>query len=251
MKTVQEWLNAVDEDTLIDAYINNFNAIKYDLDPDKSVEEVRATCIANLRDYLHRTKTKKVIDRRNEWVFFATPHPTLGYIDIPVVHLKLNVKLCYQESLLDENEPEFDTWATALPEEVFGCAIAETEYTINNMYQVLSQIIWDNTFYGYEDDSNTRFKEELAEEDDDVIGPLTAEELIEMIDEALDESEDEAKTYFDLPIPVLQYGNSYIPPEESKESFEDKLRELAIEYGDYLQNIELAKVRECLSISES
>ena len=161
MKTVQESLRKVDEDELIRTYLYNYSENikpyeKWSID-NLTVAEYKEFIINQLKDYLHRLKTLpiKKNDDEKTWIFFEERCFKDGFPD-------------FQSSLINDadlREKGADAPSYAYEftdqEEVLGYYVADNLHTQNNLEDLLSDIMFEMNFFGFEQEDLTKEKTEL------------------------------------------------------------------------------------------
>ena len=259
MKTVQEWLKTVDEERLIREYIESNNMIRYEEYPDQKVSDLQEKAKELLREYLQRMKAKPLArdtgndrDSNDDMVFVAMPYPDED-LSGNWTNLKPHVYLCEIDAVLKEEKPEEFGWTLSTPETIFGWYIAETDYTIRNIYNVLSQIIWEATWHGYGDNDTQDYIDEIESENREY-KVYTAEEFMALLDGEFDDDDDEEDEdaedevgEFELPLPLGRAERKAARGEDdTTDEFEKRIWEIGVEYREYLYKREVSKVREIL-----
>lgn len=162
MKTVQEWLKEVNEKDLIDTYIFR-HPIDYTMIPDKelTLAYIQEFAKKNLAEFLQRMKTIDVRRDNEMTVFFAYD----GYRD---GRGEVITSMCKVEELLAVEHPDSYAWDLSSFSDVMGYYIVETETTMDNILDVLSDIIDELTFFGYDEIEKDRVKDELLQTTEEI-----------------------------------------------------------------------------------
>ena len=174
MKTVQEWLREVDLKELTNLF---FWAHPIDFkmlpDSDLSIREIRSRAQARFQDYVERMRVISLpqVEPADE-IFFASREFREGFQEI-CVHM------CYISALKQDAEPQCYSWILTDHAEVMGYWIAETELTINNILNVLVEILYETSFFGYTQEAITQEREHLMQSEKEIEQgeTYTAEEL--------------------------------------------------------------------------
>lgn len=151
MKTVQEWLYAVDEDRLIRTY---FSVQSIDFtDPDLikfPLTELIAKAEKTIQAFIAHLKSIAAI-KSDHMIFLAHWNAGYGNTDIQPLLLDLND--------LRAGRTEHYGWSMTDREEVMGYLIADTSLAHENIYELLSEILYETSAWGY---SESKFQEERA-----------------------------------------------------------------------------------------
>ena len=133
--------------------------------------------------------------------------------------------LCIESDILKCDNPQTYSWILTDFDEIMGYYIAETESTIRNINDVLAQIVYEMTFFGYsqEDIEKERFELEKAAKEADEGKTIPAEKL-----------------FVDL-------GIEPQPCDEEDTEMLRKIYSLENEYNQYWLRKEVEKVRELLN----
>ena len=121
MKTVQEWLNAVDEDELADTFFAEF-PIDFLMIPNRelTLREIRDRTREHFLDYVHRMKTAAIPEDSGDHVFFACKEYREGRGEI-------SANMCSLEELGSKDNPDVYAWMLTDHAKVMGYLVADTE----------------------------------------------------------------------------------------------------------------------------
>ena len=133
--------------------------------------------------------------------------------------------LCIESDILECDNPQTYSWILTDFDEIMGYYIAETETTIKNINDVLAQIIYEMTFFGYSQDDIEK-------------GRLELEEAAKEADEGKVVSME--TTFADL-------GIEPQPRDEEVTEMLGKIYSVENEYNQYWLRKEVEKVRELLN----
>ena len=175
MKTVQEWIIETDIDKLADAYFYKY-PIEYErcINSEKTVAEIKKSFRKRFYEFTEQLKSiePKSLGDDEQGIFFC--HKTYGK-DMR----NPETVLCIQSEILACDIPQTYSWILTDFDEIMGYYIAETETTVRNINDVLAQIIYEMTFFGYsqEDIEQERLKLEEAAKEADEGKTIPAERL--------------------------------------------------------------------------
>ena len=144
MKTVQEWLNEIDEECLVDTYFVDF-PIDYMMIANKklTLEEINERSKKHFLDFVHNLKKLEIKRSDTTWIFFACNQYHEGYSNI-------DVEMCRLDDINTSEQPQSYSWLFVDFAEVMGYYIADTNLTFKNIYTVLSKILYEVSFFGYD-----------------------------------------------------------------------------------------------------
>lgn len=144
MKTVQETLNEIDEKKLIDDYIYTYPISVDDFDDDITVGDVKTYTKSRLHEYLDRLKKMTIKDSSDPCVFFIhrTMKDGMGDVIPDIVSIKdLKEKGVNAYGLAYEFTPQA---------EILGWQIADNKLTQDNLTEILIDIMFEASFFGFE-----------------------------------------------------------------------------------------------------
>ena len=222
MKTVQEWLQEVDEQELIDTYICTF-PIDFIMIEDKSrtVSEVYETLKNRLRKFISDMKELDA-PRSERDVFYAAHVRKDG-------RSAIGVCLSYADDILNCDLPEHYSWLLCDFADIMGYQVAETKLTLDHITTVLAHIIHEMTFFGFSQVVMEKQREELhesfrkAEEDSHNGKAHPAEEVF------------------------AKYGFPRDEPDEEAEELEHQIRMNEYKFETHSRKREASRVRDLLT----
>ena len=145
MKTVHEWIKETDVDKLADTYFYEY-PIEYEryINSEKTVSEIKDAYRKRFYEFIEQLKSiePKVLSDDERGIFFF--HKAYGR-DMK----NPETVLCFESDILKCDNPQTYSWILTDFDEIMGYCIAETESTIKNINDVLVQIIYEMTFFGY------------------------------------------------------------------------------------------------------
>ena len=159
MKTVQEWIRETDIEGLADTYFCEY-PIKYEryIASEKTVAEIKDVSRKRFYEFIEQLKSiePKALSDEERGIFFC--HKAYGR-DIK----NPETVLCIESDILKFDKPQTYSWILTDFDEIMGYYIAETETTIKNINDVLAQIIYEMTFFGYSQEDIEKERLELEE----------------------------------------------------------------------------------------
>ena len=175
MKTVHEWIKETDIDKLTDTYFYEY-PIEYErhINSEKTVSEIKDAYRKRFYEFIEQLKSiePKTLSDDERGIFFC--HKAYGR-DMK----NPETVLCIESDILKCGKPQTYSWILTDFDEIMGYYIAETETTIKNINDVLAQIIYEMTFFGYsqEDIEKERLELEEAAKEAEEGKTITAEKL--------------------------------------------------------------------------
>ena len=159
MKTVQEWIRETDTDKLADAFFYEY-PIEYEryINFEKTVSEIKDAYRKRFYEFIEQLKSiePKSLGGDEQGIFFC--HKAYGR-DMK----NHETVLCFKSEILACDIPQTYSWILTDFDEVMGYYIAETETTVRNINDVLAQIIYEMTFFGYSQEDIEKERLELEE----------------------------------------------------------------------------------------
>ncbi len=165
MKTVQEWLNEVDEESLADEFFWEY-PIDFVMLPDQNhtVAKIRRVARERFISYVRKMRTLAVPPRGDDdktAVFYASK----GHRN----HERgIVAELCHMEEVLVSDEPEHYTCDFVDHAKVMGYFVADTPLTTKNIVTVLAQILFDTSSFGYDQERLPEVLESLKRSEEDI-----------------------------------------------------------------------------------
>ena len=165
MKTVQEWLNEVDEGALADEYFLE-SPIDFAMLPDQNhtVAEIRRAAREQFIGYVRKLRAIAVSPRKEgdkTPVFYASK----GHRNH---ERSIVAEMCYVEEVLASDEPEHYACGLIDQAKVMGYLVADTPLTTKNIKAVLAQILFETSFFGYDQEGLPDVIESLKQSEEDI-----------------------------------------------------------------------------------
>lgn len=191
MKTVQTYLKEVDRERLINEYLYENPIHLFQItDETLTIKEAKDRIKENLRKYMERLCTLPIEKSKDgkEYILFAHKVLKDGYHDVE------SSLVCMQD--LNEQGEDVDTYGFMFMKqnEVMGYRISEEEFTQKNIYDVLVHVLYEASFFGFEQE---HLEEELQKLDESLKeveagNTYSVEELWEELEIEQEEREDTA-----------------------------------------------------------
>ena len=159
MKTVHEWIKEIDIEKLADTYFYEY-PIEYEryINSEKTVSEIKDAYRKRFYEFIEQLKSiePKSLGGDEQGIFFC--HKAYGR-DMK----NPETVLCLESDILECDNPQTYSWILTDFDEIMGYYIAETESTIKSINDVLAQIIYEMTFFGYTQEDIEKGRLELEE----------------------------------------------------------------------------------------
>lgn len=234
MKTVQEAMRSLDRETLAREYANihprTIHPFREDEDMDEvSCGEIKARTregLNNLIDLVCELEPRAAEDGRR-CIIFGYPCPKGSPSDLDVQQ-----GLVYEDELLRQGEtaPNYGysltDWA-----EVLGWLVADTDYTQKHLCEVMAQVLYEMTWWGFTPEAVAAEREETFAEEDE--------------EEEPDEELSAFREQFTRELEECAAKEEARPLEEKL--LQRQCEEAANAYGRYLRGRELAELAARLS----
>lgn len=227
MKTVQQWIQALNDNRLIDTFCaehpTNYGMI---VEADLTLGHIREMERKHFQEFLARMKEMPAeqLPESDAYVFFGCK----AYQEGSVV---LDVYMCKMADLKGPGKPETYSWMLEDQTEMLGSLVADTELTTSEIYSVISNILYEATFFGYtqQEIENERKK----------------------LDDALSEAQDEVERGDTVTLDEFRKAHGLEPkhPDKDGEKLLQKITCAEHEYNQFCLAREVALIREQLGLS--
>ena len=145
MKTAHECIKGTDVEELADTYFCEYQ-IEYEryINSEKTVSEIKDTYRKRFYEFIEQLKSiePKSLSDDERGIFFCHKAYGKGMKNPETV-------LCFESEFFACDVPQTYSWILTDFVEIMGYYIAETEITTRNINDVLAQIIYEMTFFGY------------------------------------------------------------------------------------------------------
>lgn len=160
-KTVQEFLREADTDRLISEYCYKYPVDIFQLDADEcTIGEIKRSIREKLKNYIERLRTIETAPHSDgrHYVFFANKH-----LDEESSEIKCSL-ICMEE--LEEKpieQIESYSYILAKQEEIMGTIIAETDLSKAYIIELLVDIMYEASWFGFENEHLEKERQGLNE----------------------------------------------------------------------------------------
>ncbi|MDA3045784.1 hypothetical protein OFO10_01275 [Campylobacter sp. VBCF_06 NA8] len=147
MKSVQKWLKKLKTERLIKEYFYKYPINLADLDKVQSlsVAQVRELGEERLRKFIKKLRHIKPKKMEHEAIFFACEHIVEEDLSEPTFDL------IHTDELLEKgNEAEGYSYKFCKQAEIVGFLVADLEFTKENIYELMAEILYEASFFGFE-----------------------------------------------------------------------------------------------------
>ncbi|MBQ9681776.1 MAG: hypothetical protein IJV35_00740 [Neisseriaceae bacterium] len=159
MKTVQQYLNELDTQKLMDTYFYH-HPIEYDnkkVKLDLTVREIKKVCHKNLRKYIKRLRNLTITPPKDNKQGVLFVH---RYIKDDI-HQEL-FSLVYLDELLEQGEKaQSYAYEWTKQSEIMGFFVADTPLTQHHIYDLMADVMWEASFFGYKQEYLAKEKKRL------------------------------------------------------------------------------------------
>jgi hypothetical protein len=239
MKTIQDYLKEADVERLVKEYFITY-PIKYeeylyketeedelieykpsDVELNLSINQIRAIMEEDLTKYIHRMQTIEITPSENgeEAILFAYKYINDGVEDV-------TLSLVYKNEILEKGiESETYAYEFCKQSEIMGFLVSEADLTQNNIYDLMVDVLFEASFFGYEEEDLDKERKKLEEAISEIkSGKCVATSMEELFGhEKKDKEEDEIEN-----------------------KFYHEYMDASIKYGDYCQKKEMEVLRQLL-----
>ena len=231
MKTVQYYLNNLNLEKIVDTYYNRIeDSLLRDADNNITIEELKLTVKYNIVKYIEKLKSIE-IKKENTHILLAYEGYLFESMTEPVFSL-INIEE------LKENRDSLTNVTTyayefSLNEEIMGYLISDNEYTQNYIYDLIADVLYEASFFGYNEENKIKQKEELIE---------SVREIEEGVAKTVSWEECKKKLF----------SNVYIyKPDKYQSELKSKIMETISEYNRYSLEKELSNLLKELDKNET
>lgn len=232
MKTVQEYLNIIDIESLVNIFYDRIKNIIFDSESykDMTIQEIEIYSKNKIRNFIYKLQNLEVQKAEHEYVLVAYE----GYFDntmteplFSLIRFDELMKIEKIDSDEEFNKIESYAYEFSPQTEIVGYKISDNEYTQKNIYELLSDVLFEASFFGYEEDDK---KEELAK----------LEEAVKEVEEYKNGEKDLATHAFDFD----EWADKLdiYRPDETEKIINKKVMDSIIEYNKYSFIKEMKKI---------
>jgi hypothetical protein len=189
MKTIQEYLKGADVVRLVQEYFT-IHPINYGAISDKdnlTVNQIRTIGENRMTEYIHKLQSLEITpsDDGKEYILFAHKCIIEGIED------EAYSLVCKQELLEKGTEATTYAYEYSKHSEVMGYMVSEAEFTQKNIYGLMADVLFESSFFGYDEKDLEKARQELEESIEEVKNGKTVEVSMEELFENEKEDTDE------------------------------------------------------------
>lgn len=222
MKTVQEYFKEANEKELIKTFFYE-HPIEYENIHllGKTVKSVREKAEKRIRDYIERLRTLPIEASKdgNDWILFVHRTPTMADSESFSPYCLVSL-----DEVFSKKKSESYSYMFSRQEEILGWYIADNPYTQEHITGLLVDIMWEASFFGFE-------QEELESE------KATLDEAIKEIKDGKGESRTIEELFGDD-------WDRFREKDERTKELDDKITKAIADFYKYEFNKELDLIRK-------
>lgn len=223
MRTVQEYLKEIDGERLINEYLYEHPIHLRDVsDEAMTIKEAKALVRAKLQRYLARLQSMEteVSENGKEYALFAHSVLKDGFQE------EGYSLVCLQELIEKGEEAESYAYEFTRQAEIMGFLVSDAEYTQRHIYGLLVDVMFEASFFGFE---QQRLEEEKKK-----------------LEEAIKECEEGRTVTYTLEELEEEFGLEKEKPDEAADGLRRRVLEASMEYDKYCRQKELRKLKSLL-----
>ena len=246
-QSVSWWLNKINADKILSKKLWQNYCAKYPIDYESiknkklTLQEIQKAHKKNFLAYLKRLcKIKPEIENCEEWFFFASLLWKDGEEKISTIY-------CKQNDILKKKNPKNYAYDFTEFRYILSAKIAPTDLTLRNIYEVLSEILFEASFFGYKQESLQKEKDKLLKSKKEVeegkCETFSMEEVMRYCGMVVNEGEHK-KDEFGLALPTtLSEYKAFKGKDEKSEELDQKIVKAEMNFSHYAFLREVGKVR--------
>ena len=223
MRTVQEYLKEIDGERLINEYLYEHPIHLHDVsDEAMTIKEAKALVRAKLQRYLARLQSMEteVSENGKEYALFAHSVLKDGFQE------EGYSLVCLQELIEKGEEAESYAYEFTRQAEIMGFLVSDAEYTQRHIYGLLVDVMFEASFFGFE---QQRLEEEKKK-----------------LEEAVKECEEGRAVTYTLEELEEEFGLEREKPDETADGLRRRVLEASMEYNKYCRQKELRELKSLL-----
>lgn len=243
MRTVQEVLKTLNVSKLISTYINEYESVSIKDDEYNNIEQSeniqKTYCDVFFDQYLSKViRLFKYIERLKMLEVKESNDMILAYMTNEYYY-KINTSLIHYDDLMN-NGASCETYAYEFCEqsEIMGWKLPETDFVNDNIYQIMSDILFEASFFGYGQEELMNAKNELTE---------AMQEVYDMRENIEENTEGHNLKSWD---DVKKELNIVIEKDKHKDQLYHQLINVEYKYYNYLKEKELAAILQLIQAEQ-
>ena len=161
MKNVQYYLNKLNLDKLVDEYYCRIkNSLLENEGSEESLKDLILITKLKIKEYINKLQNLPIKEGKPENILLSYEGYLYGLLSEPVfslVHIK--------EILETKDLTKINIYAYELSsnEEIMGYLVSNSEYTQNHLYELMTDVLYEASFFGYEEDKKYEVRQELKD----------------------------------------------------------------------------------------
>lgn len=164
MKNVQYYLKTLDRKKLVEEY---YDLVKEGIfeykDKDITIEEFELGYKIKISEFIEKLINMEIKETKDQGIILA--YKSYEEFLLP----KLFVGLLYENEL---KEKKLDTWFYAYEflhqSEILSFLVSDSKYTQENIYEVVANVLYEASFFGFDEKNMEEHKEKLQESINDI-----------------------------------------------------------------------------------
>ena len=227
MKIVQDYLKELDREKLVDYYfekvVPEINRDSYE--SDEPLNQLKANMKKRISKYIEdMIQVEAEVNPEHQGIIYAYEGYTFETTAWVVTELIFEDELI--KNTLDTQAYAYEYTSNA---EILGYKVAETDYVKHYIYEIISDVLYEMSFFGYNEEIKNNKRKEL-------------DDMVEEIESG------KAKTIpFDLEEFRKNCGIYEPPKDEKREALDKDVRESMMRYNKYANSQELLKVLDIVN----
>ena len=160
MKNVQYYLNYLNLEELVDTYFNRIkNFLLNEIDKDVSINKLSRIMKDNIKMYINKLQKIPLKESENQSILLAYEGFLFETTTEPVFVLIHEKELI--ENKNDLSKVETYAYELSPNEEIMGYLISESEYTQKYIYDLIADVLYEASFFGYDETKKLEVRKEL------------------------------------------------------------------------------------------
>lgn len=172
MKNVQYYLNTLNLKELVNTYFYRIkDSLLENTDNDASIKELELRAKFEIIKYIKKLQNLSVKELDNQGILLAYEGFMFETTTEPVF------SMIYKKDLIENKETldKVESYAYELTpnEEIMGFLVSDSEYTQKHIYELIADVLYEASFFGYEETEKLQIKEELLQSVKDIEKNIT------------------------------------------------------------------------------
>lgn len=227
MRTIQEYFRDLDMEKLIETYLTEYPINYKDFrNKDMSISQIEERVNKKLHDFIERMKAITVENRKDSFRGILYVHRCIkdGLND-------QSYCLADIAEILSGDIKETDYGYDILPQaEIMGFLVAETEMTQRYIYELAANVMYEASFFGFEEEDKQEVVEELKKSTEEIKSGTT-----------------KYHTWEEFKKELSDIGCDFDEESSDETELHNKVVRASYDYSKYSAMKELNKIREMLN----